>query len=232
MLGSLRMGMASRAAIATFNGLSRPLLVTGGIVPTELFPLRSSVYDANKARLDALKTETQVYGSRDGGGATGERKENILKNMAAQKDLEIKVDAQVMLIKNVDGNLVNGSVGRVLGFYMVSEVCGTGGEITPKGGNGSIRGILLGDDNKTPAEKRVTEGGDEGGEAELKPKKRGSRENTEKFPLVEFWTPLGKEAVLVGRNEFKVEDNDGTVSATRVQVHFAFVRKSGVPDSV
>jgi hypothetical protein len=65
-------------------------------------------------------------------GRTDERRATILGNMVAQRVLEIKVDAQVMLIKNVDENLVNGSVGRVLGFYMVSEVCGSGGEISPR----------------------------------------------------------------------------------------------------
>ena len=138
MLNSLRMGVASQTAVATFNALRRPLPAMDGIIPTELFPLRNEVNRANRTKLDALNTALQVYTSKDTGKASDERKATILKNMVAQGTLEIKVDAQVMLIKNVDENLVNGSIGRVLGFYLVSEVCGSGGEIS-KGGNGFIR---------------------------------------------------------------------------------------------
>ena len=213
LLNSLRMGVASQTAVATFNGLRRPLSAMDGIVPTELFPLRSEVDNANKVMLGALKTESQVYESRDTGNASEERKATILKNMVAQRVLEIKVNAQVMLIKNVDENLVNGSVGRVLGFHTVSEVCGSSGEITPKGGSGFIRKVLLKDDGKTPEEEKVVEG-----DVDVKPGPKGSpQESTERFPLVEFRTPLGKEVVLVGRDEFKVEENDGTIAARRVQ---------------
>ncbi|KIK79628.1 hypothetical protein PAXRUDRAFT_70163, partial [Paxillus rubicundulus Ve08.2h10] len=41
----------------------------------------------------------------------------------------------------------------------------------------------------------------------------------EAFPVVEFPTPEGgKEAVLVMREEFKVEDSEGKVLARRMQV--------------
>lgn len=214
------MGIASQVAVATFNGLRRPLSAIDGIVPTELFPLRSEVENANKTMLNALKTTSQIYESRDTGNATDERRATILKNMVAQHLLEVKVDAQVMLIKNVDENLVNGAVGRVLGFYLVSEVYGSSGEITSKGGNGFIRKVMLQEDGKTPEQRTVTERKSES--SDVKPgSKNGSQESTEKFPLVEFRTPLGKEAVLVGRDEFKVEENDGTVAARRVQVSVA-----------
>lgn len=204
----------------TFNELRRPLPPIDGIVPTVLFPLRDEVNSANELKLNALKTQLKTYESRDTGSATHDRREKILGNMVAQRVLKIKVDAQVMLIKNVDENLVNGTVGRVLGYYMTSEICGSGGEITPRGGNGFIRNVLLGDDGKTPAEERVAEGGSKSTGTEPN-QKYSSRESTEKFPLVEFRTPSGKEVVLVGRDEFKCEDKDGTVAARRVQVSCA-----------
>jgi len=221
VLNSLRMGVASQTAVATFNALRRPLPAMDGIIPTELFPLRNEVNRANRTKLDALNTALQVYTSKDTGKASDERKATILKNMVAQGTLEIKVDAQVMLIKNVDENLVNGSIGRVLGFYLVSEVCGSGGEIS-KGGNGFIRKVLLKDDERTPVQRKVAERENEDADEKQKPKS-GSRDSTEKFPLVEFRTPLGKEVVLVGRDEFKVEENDGTVAARRVQVSVTFI---------
>jgi len=42
--------------------------------------------------------------------------------------------------------------------------------------------------------------------------------DAEHFPLVEFPTPMGRETVLVTRDEFRVEDNEGIVLARRVQV--------------
>ena len=215
------MGVASQTAVATFNALRRPLPAMDGIVPTELFPLRNEVESANKMRLDALNTASQVYISKDTGNASDERKATILGNMVAQGTLKIKVDAQVMLIKNVDENFVNGSIGRVLGFYLVSEVCGSGGEIS-KGGNGFIRKVLLKDDERTPVQRKVAERENEDADHKQRPKS-GSQDSTEKFPLVEFRTPLGKEVVLVGRDEFKVEENDGTVAARRVQVSVASI---------
>ena len=40
----------------------------------------------------------------------------------------------------------------------------------------------------------------------------------ERYPLVEFRTHAGNEAVLVVRDEFRVEDNEGKVLARRVQL--------------
>jgi ATP-dependent DNA helicase PIF1 len=40
----------------------------------------------------------------------------MLQNCMAAQKLELKVNAQVMLIKNMDENLVNGSLGKVIGF--------------------------------------------------------------------------------------------------------------------
>jgi ATP-dependent DNA helicase PIF1 len=44
------------------------------------------------------------------------KRQKLLDNMMAVGTLELKVDAQVMLVKNVSETLVNGSVGRVLAF--------------------------------------------------------------------------------------------------------------------
>jgi Tfp pilus assembly protein PilP len=89
-----------------------------------------------------------------------------------------------------------------------------------KGGNGFIKKVLLEDDGKTPAGRRVLESENKG--SDVKPNPKSGRESTEKFPLVEFWMLLGREATLVARTEFKVEDNDGTVAARRVQVSPTF----------
>ena len=215
------MGVTSQTAITVFNGLSRPLSTIGGIIPTELFPRRKEVDAANGVRLDALKTKLYVYKSRDTGKADEERKTMLLKNMVAQSTLEIRVGAQVMLIKNMDEDLVNGSIGKVLGFYTAPEVYGSAGNISPKAGNGFIRDALLKENRVTHEEREVAE----------REKGNSLPESGERFPLVEFWTPRGKETVLVGRSEFKVEENDGTVAAKRVQVGAMIVDVSRIPNA-
>ena len=58
-----------------------------------------------------LHTEKQVYRASDGGSITNPaQRERMLANMMAPAVLELKIDAQVMLIKNMDETLVNGSI--------------------------------------------------------------------------------------------------------------------------
>lgn len=49
------------------------------------------------------------------------KRQKLLDNMMAVKILELKRDAQVMLVKNASETLVNGSVGRVMGFLPSPE---------------------------------------------------------------------------------------------------------------
>ncbi len=69
--------------------------------------------------MNALPTHPLPYVARDSGS-----RPKLLDNLLAEERLELKVDAQVMLIKNVDEVLVNGVVGRVLGFYHPHQLIG------------------------------------------------------------------------------------------------------------
>jgi len=214
------LGYVTPAAYATFTGLSRELAPIEGVLPTQLFPRRKDVAAANQVRLDALTTQSQTYISQDGGtGGDGEMAKN-LNNVAAEASLELKKGAQVMLLKNVDGRLVNGSVGLVLGFYQPSAVVGIG-EICSKAGRGIIRDVMmLEDEGGTPVE--ILPPGGEGGVGAPAP---------EVFPLVEFKTTSGSEVVLVGRQEFKVTNSEGAVVARRVQVRFMLGHELWVSDN-
>ena len=67
--------------------------------------------------MSRLTTQQYTFRASDGGSLKDPtQREKILANFMAPVELTLKVDAQVMLMKNVDETLVNGSVGRVVGF--------------------------------------------------------------------------------------------------------------------
>ncbi len=234
--------------MALFNSLSRPL-PTSTILPTELFPLRAQVAQSNASRLNALPTHRLAYAARDSGS-----RPELLDNLLAEERLELKVDAQVMLIKNVDEVLVNGVVGRVLGFYYPHQLIGGTPPPPPSTFGGTklrassstssgkapasfksptdtkksgalMRYVQLTDDGRTPAIGSVVEN-KENAMCNSKPnlKQRAKAvDSGERYPLVLFEYPLqrgghGSEAVLIKRDEFKVEDAEGKVLARRVQL--------------
>jgi len=78
------------------------------------YPLRSEVKRENEKRLLQLKGQSKFYHSCDMGDPR--LLEQIKKNCPAPEVLEIKLEAQVSLIKNLDNTLINGSLGIVKGF--------------------------------------------------------------------------------------------------------------------
>ena len=67
--------------------------------------------------MDRLDSPQQIYTANDSGGsADPTTKEKLLGNFMAPKSITLKVGAQVMLIKNVDETLVNGTIGVVKEF--------------------------------------------------------------------------------------------------------------------
>ncbi|VDB85347.1 unnamed protein product [Peniophora sp. CBMAI 1063] len=208
LLNELRHGTLTPSATDTFKQLSRPLGAgRGRAPPTELFPLRNEVERANAARLDALRTPPHRFIARDSGNASEERRKSIFESMMAPQELVLKTGAQVMLIRNVDDrrHLVNGSVGRVLGFFPAQ-----GGKA-----NGVVRDIVLDADGKLVSNAPVKR---EGNKEDKKSRPSGAGLSEEKFPYVEFLTPSGRVTVLVTRDEFRVEDSEGKVLARRLQV--------------
>lgn len=66
--------------------------------------------------MDRLSGEVYTFRSRDTGAGDPQQVDNHLKHCIAPPMLEFKKGAQVMLIKNMDGTLVNGSLGRIVAF--------------------------------------------------------------------------------------------------------------------
>jgi ATP-dependent DNA helicase PIF1 len=106
----MRLGHLSPEAIETFNSLSRTPEGDDGIEPTELYPLRHQVDKSNQIRLDALQGEMVEFHAKDKGD-----KQKIASCLAPEL-IQLKMHAQVMLLRNMDAELVNGSLGVVVGF--------------------------------------------------------------------------------------------------------------------
>lgn len=115
MLDEMRRGILSPETIATFQALNRTPKVPPGIAPTQLFARRFEVERANETELRKLQSEGHTFLSSD------EYNEEIpfqvkLDDLIAPPKITLKVGAQVMMVKNIDEKLVNGSIGKVIGF--------------------------------------------------------------------------------------------------------------------
>ena len=233
----MRQGNISQQARDTFKSLSRPLTFTDGLLPTELFPLRFEVEKSNTSRLQSLTSTSHFFAARDSGSASEDKRKKLLENMVAQGRLELKKDAQVMLIKNMDENLVNGSVGRVLGFYTFAVASASVVETPPPSSAGSsssakpksssqtstkaptvVKNVQVLEDGHTPVGLSSSSSEKENISPPTSAKGKSKMKDEELYPLVEFRTPQGKEIVLILREEFRVEDNEGKLLARRVQV--------------
>ena len=95
--------------------LSHTCSLPSDILPAELYPFHTRVERANIGRLATLPWAVHAFVARDTG--THHR---ALEQMVVPVRLALNVDAQVILVKNVDERLVNGRVGRVLGCFMLA----------------------------------------------------------------------------------------------------------------
>ena len=116
MLNKMRLGEIDDETEREFKKLNRPL-PDDDIIPAELYSTRNEVDRANSIRLNKLPGKIHHFNAIDGGSLDDvELKEKLLQNFLAPKHLELKVGAQVMMIKNIDATLVNGSLGKIIDF--------------------------------------------------------------------------------------------------------------------
>ncbi|KAF3483385.1 DNA repair and recombination protein pif1 [Arthroderma uncinatum] len=117
MLNEMRLGRLSPSAIQAFKDLSRPLNCGDNIEATELFPTRAEVDLANSGRMNRLSGAVMTFHAVDSGAIKDEQvRARLLSNCMAPPTIHLKKGAQVMLIKNKDETLVNGSLGTVVAF--------------------------------------------------------------------------------------------------------------------
>ncbi|EEB98325.1 hypothetical protein MPER_02190, partial [Moniliophthora perniciosa FA553] len=149
-----------------------------------------------------------IFQSKDGGQGS------LLSSLLAEETIELKSGAQVMLIRNVDDKLVNGVVGKVLGFYRQDEVASLDG---PAGDPFYVRRVKLDHTGHCP----VVEHKDR---ERIPLSMERHKPDPSLYPLISFLYPdcdgvFVREAVLVKPVEFNVQH--GIHTATRLQIPLA-----------
>lgn len=158
--------------------------------------------NSNQRRLRELPGEIHRYDALDAGDPA--IREKLLSNMMAPKTLELKKGAQVMLIKNMDETLVNGSLGTVIGFSTESAFEISGGS-TADDEHGSDEPIDRDVKKRFAAFSRELD--------------RNAGPDQKKWPLVQFHAVDGSSRTLLCISEpWKVETPTGEVQASREQL--------------
>jgi ATP-dependent DNA helicase PIF1 len=165
--------------------------------------------------MSRLRGESKTYYAKDGGSAMGVQRQKLLDNFMAQQVLHLTVGAQVMLIKNIDDTLVNGSMGIVVAFQHFTEYSQDRHAEFPRdrGRNENV--------NK-PQEMRYADPPPPTLEGE--PQKVGVvqalvLDEARKKPVVDFTIPGGGiRHVMLEPEVWKVELPNGEIQASRTQV--------------
>ncbi|RGP71495.1 hypothetical protein FLONG3_7106 [Fusarium longipes] len=196
MLNEMRLGRITEDTVRAFKRLERPLEFTDGMGAAELFSTRNEVEGSNERRLRELSGTIRRYEAQDTGKE--DIRDKLLANMMAPKVIDLKVNAQVMLIKNLDESLVNGSLGKVIGFSDEKTF-----DMSPHDEYDE-------DDPTAKARRKL-----------LKSFKHESESSSSgvKYPVVQFMAADGTARVILCQpEEWKVELPNGEVQAKRTQL--------------
>lgn len=115
MVSNIRLGKCNTQVCEYFESLSRDIEYHDGIEPVRLYSLRATTDDYNQSKLNELSAQLRTYESIDHGDV------GSLSQCPAPRNLKVKSGSQVMLIRNIGGSAVNGSIGTVIGFKYVRE---------------------------------------------------------------------------------------------------------------
>lgn len=170
------------------------------------FPTRAEVEGANSARMGRLSGEMMKFTATDSGTIQDpQHRERLLANCMAPPVIQLKKGAQVMLIKNMEDSLVNGSIGKVVAFMSEDYF-----DSYKENDKNFAEDASPSDDERAHLARK-----------KLKPMgyKEGPASMARKWPLVSFLQPDGSERHLLCQPEtWKIELPNGEVQAQRQQV--------------
>ncbi|CAG8479434.1 13335_t:CDS:2 [Acaulospora morrowiae] len=122
ILNELRIGQVSENSLEIMNQLSRtPAYPEDGVKPSELYPIISKVNRINRIELDRLPHKKYIFHAEDFEPENIGKLDELERSNLAPKKLELKLNAQVMLITNLSDDLVNGSKGYVCGYHSIKD---------------------------------------------------------------------------------------------------------------
>lgn len=115
MLNAIRFGEVTPELTRTIRQLGRAVSYPDGIAPTELYATRREVESSNARQLGSLPGKAFEFHAVD---ASPKEYASLLdSSVMVEKTVTLKVDAQVMMLKNKpESELFNGSLGKVLFF--------------------------------------------------------------------------------------------------------------------
>lgn len=171
------------------------------------FPTRIEVDNANNARMSMLCGTEMEFRAVDGGTIQDPQfRDKLLANCMAPACITLKKGAQVMLIKNIDETLVNGSLGKVIAFMDERTF-----EIFDEQEDDFLEVDNMASDDENMTRKRKA--------LKARIKGAGSTDTSRKWPLVRFQLPDGTSRDLLCQPEpWKIELPSGEVQASRHQV--------------
>lgn len=113
-LAKLRIGHMDEPTVNLFNGLSRDLSSQDEGEPVNLYATKARADRYNSEKLMTIDEKEYIYDCDD--FIRPNASFDILKQCPAPQSVVLKKKAQVMLIRNLNSDLVNGTVGIVTGF--------------------------------------------------------------------------------------------------------------------
>ena len=113
-LAKLRIGHMDEPTINLFSNLSRELSPQDEGEPVNLYATKAKADRYNNERLMSIEGQEYIYDCDD--FTQRKASSDILKQCPAPASVVFKKGAQVMLIRNLNTDLVNGTIGIVTGF--------------------------------------------------------------------------------------------------------------------
>jgi len=138
LLSEVRHNQVSAEGVRTLNQLMRALTIRNGVEATRLVPTNGVADDYNRGRLSSLQGGLGMearFDAHDSAPPGLFRDEQLDQMTQFPRVLDLKVGAQVMLLKHISGTLVNGSRGVIDHFAegidgdLIPVVCFLSGEV-------------------------------------------------------------------------------------------------------
>lgn len=111
----IRVGAVTENVLKFMEKVTKPKEYSNGLEAVNLYATKSKADNFNNERLLKLDGDTRTFSAKDQ-SMRGGNLDKLLSSCPAPSTLPLRIGAQVMLVKNLTKDLVNGTVGIVVGF--------------------------------------------------------------------------------------------------------------------